>query len=172
MHVTSVNKLNKKAGLEKYRLPTEAEWEYAARAGTTTPFAFGECLSTDDANYNGNNPLAGCPKGNYREKTIKAGSLKANAWGLYDMHGNVWEWCQDKVDIFDNDNLVVTAKYQNGVINPVGDKGSFRIIRGGSFAHHATDCRSYCRSWICYMLEPDNRISTLGFRLAASPPGH
>jgi formylglycine-generating enzyme required for sulfatase activity len=81
-----------------YRLPTEAEWEYACRAGTTTPFAFGKCLSTDDTNYNGNYPLEGCPKGKYRGKTIPVGSLKANDWGLYDMHGNVWEWCEDWYD--------------------------------------------------------------------------
>ncbi|MBF0398245.1 MAG: SUMF1/EgtB/PvdO family nonheme iron enzyme [Desulfobacterales bacterium] len=156
--------LNKKENKE-YRLPTEAEWEYAARAETTTPFAFGECLSTDDANYNGNYPLEDCPKGNYRKKTIAVGSFKANAWGLYDMHGNIWEWCQDKADWNDKDKLVVTTTYQNGVINPVGDKGSRRVFRGGSWNGNAEDCRSANRGRDL----PGDRLNSLGFRLAASP---
>ena len=78
-----------------YRLPTEAEWEYACRAGTTTPFHFGETISTDQANYNGNFIYGNGKKGVYREKTTPVGSFPANAWGLHDMHGNVWQWCQD-----------------------------------------------------------------------------
>ena len=78
-----------------YRLPTEAEWEYACRAGTTTPFHFGETISTDQANYNGNFTYGNGKKGVYREKTTPVGSFPANAWGLHDMHGNVWQWCQD-----------------------------------------------------------------------------
>ena len=81
---------------QAYRLPSEAEWEYACRAGTATPFSTGTCLSTDQANYDGNHPYSGCPKGQYREETVEVGSLKApNPWGLHDMHGNVWEWVQD-----------------------------------------------------------------------------
>ncbi|QTA82859.1 Sulfatase-modifying factor enzyme domain-containing protein [Desulfonema limicola] len=90
-----IKALNKTAGKQKYRLPTEAEWEYACRAGTKTPFYTGRCLGTDQANYDGNNPLKGCPKGIYRKKTTPVGSFPSNPWGLYDMHGNVWEWCQD-----------------------------------------------------------------------------
>ena len=78
-----------------YRLPTEAEWEYACRAGTTTPFHFGETISTDQANYNGNFTYGNGKKGVYRKKTTPVGSFPANAWGLHDMHGNVWQWCQD-----------------------------------------------------------------------------
>ena len=77
------------------RLPTEAEWEYACRAGTDTPFFFENCLSTDQANYDGNYPYKGCPKGEYREKPTPVGSFPPNDFGLYDMHGNVFEWCED-----------------------------------------------------------------------------
>ncbi len=86
--------LSKRDG-RRYSLPTEAQWEYAARAGTTTPFYFGKCLSTNQANYGGTAPMPDCPKGEYRQKTIPVASLAANKWGLYDMHGNVLEWCQD-----------------------------------------------------------------------------
>src|ERR1035441_3406412 len=74
-----------------YRLPTEAEWEYSCRAGTKTPFHFGETISTDQANYNGNHIYGNGKKGVYRQKTTPVGSFPANAWGLHDMHGNVWE---------------------------------------------------------------------------------
>jgi formylglycine-generating enzyme required for sulfatase activity len=90
-----IKKVNQLEKTDRYRLPTEAEWEYACRAGTTKFFFFGNCLSTDQANYNGNYPLEGCPKGEYREKTVPVASFDPNAWGLYDMHGNVYEWCQD-----------------------------------------------------------------------------
>ncbi len=89
-----LNKLNQKTG-GKYRLPTEAEWEYAARGGTTTPFNTGNCLSTNQANYHGDFPYQSCSKGNNRSKTVAVGSFDPNLYGLYDMHGNVWEWCSD-----------------------------------------------------------------------------
>ena len=78
-----------------YRLPSEAEWEYACRAGTTTPFYFGETITTELANYNGNYTYGEEPKGKYREQTTPVGQFPPNAFGLYDMHGNVWEWCAD-----------------------------------------------------------------------------
>jgi len=144
--------LSKKEG-KVYRLPTEAEWEYACRAGTTTPFAFGNCLSTNEANYNGNYPLQGCPKGEYRGKTIPVASLKANAWGLYDMHGNVWEWCEDWY-----------GDYPTGsVVNPAGpNSGADRVLRGGSWSSIAKYCRSAYRS---RLFAPGDRLGSAGFRL-------
>ena len=107
-----------------YRLPTEAEWEYACRAGTTTPFYFGDTISTDQANYDGNHVYGNGKKGVYREKTTPVGSFPANAWGLHDMHGNVWQWCQDWYGDYP----------QNDVVDPQGpEKGKLRVLRGGSW---------------------------------------
>jgi len=152
-----IRKLNRQEGENKYRLPTEAEWEYACRAGTTTPFFTGSCISTDQANYNGNYPMPGCSKGRYREKTIDVASFSPNAWGLYDMHGNVWEWCQDRY-----------GDYPSGhVTDPEGPSGGSGIVlRGGSWGGNAEYCRSAFRcsdgSWgIGY--------SGLGLRLARTP---
>ena len=78
-----------------YRLPTEAEWEYACRAGTITPFSFGETITTDSANFNGEQPFKKTPKGEFRKRLTPVGHFPPNAFGLYDMHGNVWEWCAD-----------------------------------------------------------------------------
>ncbi len=151
-----IKKLNQKEGKNLYRLPTEAEWEYAARAGTDTPFAFGKCLSTDQANYDGNSYLEGCPKGTYRGKPVSVGSLKANDRGLYDMHGNVWEWCQDWYGGYP----------ANSVTNPEGPgTGSNRVNRGGGWFNNAVGCRSADRNGS----SPDSRGSGIGFRLVLSP---
>jgi len=151
-----IRKLNGREGSGNYRLPTEAEWEYAARAGTDTPFSFGRCLSTDQANYNGNYPLSGCPKGKYRKRTIAAASFFPNAWGLYDMHGNVWEWCQDWY-----------GNYPSGsVTDPKGaSSGSYRMLRGGSWY----DGARYCRSANRYGGTPGRRGRYYGFRLVLLP---
>ena len=147
-----ISKLNSMEGTDRYRLPTEAEWEYAARAGTTTPFNTGTCLTADQANYNGDYPLSGCPKGKYRDRTVCVGSFAPNAWGLYDIHGNVWEWVQDW-----------KGNYPTGsVTDPAGpSSGSFRMCRGGSWKQNAWVCRSAFRFYAFPNLRKDNR----GFRL-------
>ncbi len=116
-----------------FRLPTEAEWEYAARAGTTTPFHTGHCLDTSQANYNGNKPFDGCSEGEYRKTTVKVASFAPNAWGVYDMHGNVWEWVQDWYGRHPSDP----------VTDPIGPpQGTNRVLRGGSWSGSAKGCRS------------------------------
>lgn len=129
-----LKKLNAKTG-KKYRLPTEAEWEYACRAGTKTPFNTGENLTTDQANYDGNYPYKNFPKGKNVGKTTPVGSFAPNAWGLYDMHGNVWEWCSDWYggDYYKN----------SPVQNPQGPTtGTYRVLRGGSWSDVGRNCRS------------------------------
>jgi len=148
-----IQKLNQKEGTNKYRLPTEAEWEYACRAATTTPFNTGNCLSTTDANYDGNYPYTGCSKGQDRQKTIFVASFSPNAWGLYDMHGNVFEWCSDW-----NGDYPSSA-----VMDPDGPSiGTGRILRGGSWFNHAQACRCASRLGI---VPPGYENQSFGFRL-------
>ena len=119
-----------------YRLPSEAEWEYACRAGTTTPFYFGETITPDLVNYDGNYPYGSAPKGTFREKTTAVGSFPPNAFGLYDMHGNVWEWCQDVRH--NNYNGAPT----DGSAWESGGYSDYRVQRGGSWNYNANACRS------------------------------
>jgi formylglycine-generating enzyme required for sulfatase activity len=130
-----VKKLSAKVGGLTFALPTEAEWEYACRAGTSTPFHTGETISPDGANYNGNYTYGNGRKGEYRKKTIAVASFKPNAFGLYDMHGNVYEWCQDW---YDEDYYKNSPKE-----NPTGaGTGKFRVLRGGSWGNGPGGCRS------------------------------
>ncbi len=131
------SKLSQKTG-KNYRLPSEAEWEYACRAGTTTPFHFGETITPDLVNYDGNNPYASAPKGLYRQETTPVGSFPPNAFGLYDMHGNIWEWCQDVWH--DNYNGAPT----DGSVWETGGS-DYRVQRGGSWVINAVYCRSAYR---------------------------
>jgi sulfatase modifying factor 1 len=157
--------LSKTTG-QTYRLPTEAEWEYACRAGapTPTPFATGNNLTTDQANYNGNKPYSNNAKGIYRKNTVSVDSFDPNAWGLYNMHGNVWEWCSDQ---YDGGGAYYEGCKAGGVpLNPVGPKnGSYRVLRGGSWDSDAGDCRSARRSYST----PGGRDFNVGFRLVFVP---
>jgi formylglycine-generating enzyme required for sulfatase activity len=120
-----------------YRLPTEAEWEYSCRAGTQTPFNTGSCLDAGtEANYYGPGPYTGCPTGPSVGWTVPVGSYPANAFGLCDMHGNLWEWCNDWY-----------GAYGGAVTDPVGaGAGSYRVFRGGVYNNYARYCRSAIRS--------------------------
>lgn len=147
-----IARLNDETG-ESFRLPTEAEWEYACRAGVTTPFHTGENLSTDQANYDGRYPYPGQARGVYRERTTEVASFEPNSWGLYDMHGNVWEWCRDS-----------HCPYPEGgeVVDPLGDcDNQLRVIRGGSWYFNADSARCGLR----YTHRPQDVGPSLGFRL-------
>ena len=139
-----------------YRLPTEAEWEYACRAGTVSPFAFGETLTAEIVNYNGEYPYGQAPKGENRRKPIPVGSLHIpNAFGVYDMHGNVMEWC---LDVWHPNYIDAPA---DGSARRHTDDQRYRVVRGGSWNHSAHDCRSAYR----YGRLPDLKNSYLGFRV-------
>ncbi len=139
-----------------YQLPTEAQWEYACRAGTNSAFAFGKSLSSSQANFDGNYPYGDAPNGPYLRRTAPVGSYQPNAWGLHDMHGNVYEWCRDWY-----------GKYPlEGAYDPVGpSQGSLRVLRGGSWFYFGRNLRSASRYW----LAPTCRNFILGFRLSLSP---
>ena len=137
------------------RLPTEAEWEYACRAGTQTAYSWGNSLNGDKANCDGNYPYGTTIKGTYKQETVNVCSYSPNAWGFYDMHGNVWEWCQDWY-----------GTYPSGdVTDPTGSaSGGNRVLRGGCWYNFARYCRSANRT----RYRPGIRNSSYGFRLACS----
>ncbi|MBS3026402.1 MAG: SUMF1/EgtB/PvdO family nonheme iron enzyme [Dolichospermum sp. DET50] len=135
--VAFCEKLSQKTG-KNYRLPSEAEWEYACRAGTTTPFYFGESITPDLVNYNGNYTYASVPKGQNRQQTTDVGTFPPNSFGLYDMHGNVWEWCQD-----DYRNDYINAPTDGSALTSLGVRR--KILRGGSWNYIPGYCRSAFR---------------------------
>ena len=143
---------------QRYRLPSEAEWEYAARTGTLTPFSTGDCIHTDQANYNGNYDYADCgaKTGLSRAKTVPAGSLPANPWGLHEVHGNVWEWVQDCW------HPNYGGAPQDGTAWEAGGDCALRLGRGGGWFYRPENLRSAFR----FRLTADDAFSYLGFRLA------
>jgi formylglycine-generating enzyme required for sulfatase activity len=145
-------KLSQQTG-RTYRLPSEAEWEYACRAGTTTPFYFGETITTDLVNYDGNFTYGAAPKGKDRQQTTDVGSLLPNAFGLYDMHGNVWEWCQDTY----HENYNGAPTDGSAWI----DNNQYRVLRGGSWLNIPILCRSAYRS----INTRDFILNVIGFRV-------
>ena len=140
-----------------YRLPTEAEWEYACRAGTTTAFNTGNNITTSQANYDGNYPYNNNAKGEYRQRTMPVGSFEANPWGLYDMHGNVSEWCWDWYDSYPSE----AQTDPTGAAASHDFDGSYRVLRGGSWGYYGHDLRSAYRSYDY----PYGRYDGVGFRL-------
>ena len=140
----------------KLHLPTEAQWEYACRAGTSTPFNLGENISPQQVNYDGNFPYKGGEKGASCKETIevKAAGFEPNRWGLFQMHGNVYEWCTDWFG---------TYEVHEPTIGPVGPaEGEVRVLRGGSWFSSARVCRSACRRGNV----PSDRFNNIGFRFA------
>ena len=144
-----------------YRLPTEAEWEYACRAGTTTPFHFGETITTDLANYNGGYTYNDEPQGEYRKTTTPVDHFGiANVFGLCDMHGNVYEWCQDHW----HDNYEGAPTDGSAWLSE--NENAYRVLRGGSWYVNPRDCRSAYRD----LNTPDDRVTYIGFRVVCSAP--
>ena len=155
-----------KAAGRRYRLPTEAEWEYACRAGTKTAFHYGDSLSSDQASFNGNYPAGIAEKGVYKRTTVPVGSYPANAFGLHDMHGNVAEWCAD----FYDPEYYENSPDQDPLGPPLGvlktdfdnsDKNFFVVVRGGSWLDEGRACRSAYR----FKAMPNTQYKLIGFRV-------
>jgi formylglycine-generating enzyme required for sulfatase activity len=153
-------RLSAKTG-KTYRLPSEAEWEYACRAGTTTPFHFGDLPSVALMNYDGNGTYNGSPKGEYRKQTVEVGSLPSNSFGLYDMHGNVYEWCED--DWHDSYKGAPTGGSAWLEENRTETR---RLLRGGSWDYFPRYCRSAVRDFDSRVI----RNYLIGFRVSCVSP--
>lgn len=153
-------RLTKKSGLN-YQLPSEAQWEYACRAGTQTPFSTGETITTDYANYVGDHLYREEPRGIYRHVPTPGGTFPPNPFGVYDMHGNVWEYCADRWH----------ADYNGAPIDGTawdwGGETGFRVTRGGSWHEPPTNCRSATR----LRVDEREREDYYCFRVLLSIPG-
>ena len=157
---TFLQRLNQQYPELHAQLPSEAQWEYACRAGTVTPFSLGENITPEQVNYNGNYPYAEAEKGEDRKQTVAVKTLPANQWGLYEMHGNVWEWC---LDVWD-ENLGTEAVQDpvNISTKPDSDSGVQRVLRGGSWFGSGGHCRSAIRDHYA----ADSRFKFNGFRFS------
>ncbi|MFN7894852.1 MAG: formylglycine-generating enzyme family protein, partial [Cyanobacteriota bacterium] len=158
------HRLSQRIG-RNYTLPSEAQWEYACRAGTTTPFHFGSTISTKLANYNGNAVYGDGEKGEFRQQTMDVASFPANPWGVHDIHGNVWEWCADHW----HGNYEGAPEDGSAWIDEEAKENensmNRRLLRGGSWFYGPGDCRSACRD-LCH---PDDRNDIIGFRVCCLP---
>jgi formylglycine-generating enzyme required for sulfatase activity len=142
---------------KNYRLPSEAQWEYACRAGTGTPFYFGETITSELANYDGREAYRDGAPGENRQETTDVGRFPANAWGLQDMHGNVWEWSGDDLTpskIFVNYDWVASVPHR-------------KLLCGGAWGFHASSCRSAS----CHFLDPQMQDGHIGLRVCCLPAG-
>jgi formylglycine-generating enzyme required for sulfatase activity len=156
------SRLNQRTG-QRYGLPSEAQWEYACRAGSTTQFHFGATLTPDLANYDGNYVCGNGPKGTYREQTTEVASFPANGWGLQDMHGNVYEWCEDHW----HDSYHFAPGDDQPWLIPAAADGQQRLLRGGSWYSAPRSCRSAYRRRSL----PGNADGLVGFRVVCLPQG-
>ncbi|MBE9218608.1 bifunctional serine/threonine-protein kinase/formylglycine-generating enzyme family protein [Dolichospermum flos-aquae] len=154
--VAFCQKLSENTG-KNYKLPSETQWEYACRAGTTTPFYFGQSITPNLVNYDGNYSYAAAQKGEYRQQTTDVGTFPPNAFGLYDMHGNVWEWCEDDWE----ENYINAPINGDALINPVGE---YKVLRGGAWLYFAGCCRCSMRNQGLY----NARHHYYGFRVLLS----
>ena len=146
----------------EYKLPSEAEWEYACRGGTQTPFHFGETITTELANYNGNFSYNESPKGESRGQTTDVGSFPANVWGLHDLHGNVWEWCED------DDHHHNKKESDDGRAKISKEHTGIRVeLKGGSYCNGPGVCRSASRIDDNQL---NNRSPYIGFRVCCTIP--
>jgi hypothetical protein len=161
------NRLSHRTG-RTYTLPSEAQWEYACRAGTTTPFCFGDTISPELANYSGDFAYTDGPKGIYREQTTPAGMFPANAWGLHDMHGNVWEWCLDEWhESYEGAPTDGRAWLDDAEGEKSKELVKAKLLRGGSWINLPGGCRSAYRGYF----RPGYANDSVGFRVVCLPQG-
>jgi formylglycine-generating enzyme required for sulfatase activity len=149
-----------------YRLPSEAQWEVACRAGSSTPFHFGETLSPELANYKASFAYGNGPKGEFHQQTTEVGRFPANTWGLQDMHGNVWEWCLDRWHCSPAKGPSDGSAWLEQVPNVSKSERDRRVLRGGSWFNGPRGCRSAYR----YGSHPCSRDNSIGFRVVCSLP--